>query len=151
MLLFFRPSNKLICSHIHDLIFTCLFLLGCEQVLTVANGSISSPAFGLAPYPSNQECTYLVKRPKGGPLSLRFTHFDLDDGDFVQVSFLHLHRFQDKSEINNKMYFHVSYYIWLLIQHTLYLKSLIYTKVLELSPFNCFCFLLHDVIYVCVV
>ncbi len=88
---FFRPSNKLICSHIHDLIFTCLFLLGCEQVLTVANGSISSPAFGLAPYPSNQECTYLVKRPKGGPLSLRFTHFDLDDGDFVQVSFLHLH------------------------------------------------------------
>lgn len=63
-----------------------LLFLGCEQVLTVANGSISSPAYGLQPYPSNQECTYLIKRPKGGPLSLRFTHFDLDDGDFVQVS-----------------------------------------------------------------
>lgn len=59
--------------------------LGCEQVLSVANGSISSPAFGLSPYPSNQECTYLIKRPKGGPLSLKFTSFDLDDADFVQV------------------------------------------------------------------
>ncbi|ODN06404.1 Fibropellin-1 [Orchesella cincta] len=65
--------------------FQLKYYQGCEQVLTVANGSISSPAFGLSPYPSNQECTYLIKRPKGGPLSLRFTHFDLDDGDFVQV------------------------------------------------------------------
>ena len=59
--------------------------VGCEQVLSAANGSVSSPAFGLGQYPSNQDCTYLIKRPKGGPLSLRFTHFDLDEADFVQV------------------------------------------------------------------
>jgi len=65
--------------------FQIKYYQGCEQILTAANGSVSSPAFGLAQYPSNQDCTYLIRRPKGGPLSLRFTHFDLDDADFVQV------------------------------------------------------------------
>ncbi|CAG7724478.1 unnamed protein product [Allacma fusca] len=65
--------------------FQIKYQQGCEQVLTSSNGSIASPAFGLTNYPSNQDCTYVIKRPKGGPLSLRFTHFDLEEADFVQV------------------------------------------------------------------
>jgi len=58
---------------------------GCEQIISAANGTISSPAFGLGLYPANQDCLYLIKRPGGGPLSLRFTDFDLDEADYVQV------------------------------------------------------------------
>lgn len=37
-------------------------------------------------YPSNQECLYKIKNPKGGALSLNFIDFDVHQTDFVQVS-----------------------------------------------------------------
>lgn len=50
------------------------------------NGTITSPAFGLTNYPSNQECLYKIKNPGGGALSLNFQAFDVDLSDYVQVS-----------------------------------------------------------------
>lgn len=65
--------------------FSLRFRSGCHVELTANSGNISSPAFGVVNYPSNQECDYLITRPGGGPLSLRFNHFDVADDDFVQV------------------------------------------------------------------
>lgn len=36
-------------------------------------------------YPSNQECSYQIARPGGGPLSLRFNRFDVANDDFIEV------------------------------------------------------------------
>lgn len=49
------------------------------------NGTITSPAYGLANYPSNQECLYKIRNPVGGALSLNFDDFDVDKSDFVQI------------------------------------------------------------------
>lgn len=49
------------------------------------NGTLTSPAFGLSDYPSNQECLYKIKKPGGGALSLKFEDFDVHQSDFVQV------------------------------------------------------------------
>lgn len=49
------------------------------------NGTITSPAFGLKDYPSNQECLYRIRNPGGGPLSLAFDHFQVHQSDMVQV------------------------------------------------------------------
>ena len=59
---------------------------GCDVTLRANNGSLYSPAYGVADYPTNLECDYLIQRPDGGPLSLRFTHLTLDQTDGVQVS-----------------------------------------------------------------
>ncbi|KAG1655606.1 Fibropellin-1 [Nymphon striatum] len=44
-----------------------------------------SPAFGIQDYPSSQRCTYLIKRPGGGPISLKFNEFSVQQDDYVQV------------------------------------------------------------------
>jgi hypothetical protein len=49
------------------------------------NGTLTSPAFGLSDYPSNQECLYKIKKPGGGALSLKFEDFNVHQSDFVQV------------------------------------------------------------------
>jgi hypothetical protein len=58
---------------------------GCRSTIFAANGTIASPAFGLASYPNNQECLYTLRRPGGGPLSLKFDDFEVHQSDFVQV------------------------------------------------------------------
>lgn len=60
-------------------------LTGCKATIVARNGTISSPAFGLENYPSNQECLYKIRNPGGQPLSLNFGNFDVDKSDFVQV------------------------------------------------------------------
>ncbi|KAG8179313.1 hypothetical protein JTE90_016418 [Oedothorax gibbosus] len=65
--------------------FSMRFRAGCHVELTSNSGNISSPAFGVVNYPSNQECTYKITRPGGGPLSLRFNRFEVEQDDFIQV------------------------------------------------------------------
>jgi hypothetical protein len=38
-------------------------------------------------YPANQMCTYHIRRPDGGRISLRFTDFNVDPSDKVEVCF----------------------------------------------------------------
>ncbi|KAF4522838.1 hypothetical protein B566_EDAN008100 [Ephemera danica] len=65
--------------------FNIKYSEGCRATLNAANGTITSPAFGHATYPSNQECLYTIKRPGGGALSLKFDDFELHKSDIVQV------------------------------------------------------------------
>ncbi|KAF8796738.1 CUB and sushi domain-containing protein 1 [Argiope bruennichi] len=65
--------------------FSIRFRSGCHVELNSNSGNISSPAFGVVNYPSNQECTYRISRPGGGPLSLRFNRFEVAPDDFIQV------------------------------------------------------------------
>jgi hypothetical protein len=60
---------------------------GCRASITSVNGTVSSPAFGLSDYPSNQECLFNIKKPGGGALSLKFEDFDVHQSDFVQVRY----------------------------------------------------------------
>lgn len=63
-------------------------ILGCKAQINTLNGTISSPAFGLNNYPSNQECLFKIKNPNGGALSLNFNKFDVDKSDYIQVGFI---------------------------------------------------------------
>ncbi|XP_043234344.1 uncharacterized protein LOC122387849 [Amphibalanus amphitrite] len=65
--------------------FSIKYRAGCDVTLKADNGSLYSPVYGLADYPTNLQCDYLIQRPAGGPLSLRFTHLNLDETDAVQV------------------------------------------------------------------
>ncbi|XP_045468348.1 sushi, von Willebrand factor type A, EGF and pentraxin domain-containing protein 1 isoform X2 [Harmonia axyridis] len=65
--------------------FKIKYTQGCRATIESTNGTVSSPAFGLTEYPSNQECLYKIKNPEGGPLSLNFKRFEVDKSDFVQV------------------------------------------------------------------
>ncbi|XP_069668601.1 uncharacterized protein uif isoform X2 [Periplaneta americana] len=65
--------------------FKIKYLQGCRATIASMNGTFTSPAFGLTDYPSNQECLYKIKKPGGGPLSLKFEDFDVHQSDFVQV------------------------------------------------------------------
>lgn len=65
--------------------FRIKYLQGCRASITSVNGTVSSPAFGLSDYPSNQECLFNIKKPGGGALSLKFEDFDVHQSDFVQV------------------------------------------------------------------
>jgi len=68
--------------------FGCLNVFsGCKASISSVNGTISSPAFGLSDYPSNQECLFSIKKPGGGALSLKFEDFDVHQSDFVQVRY----------------------------------------------------------------
>lgn len=60
-------------------------LLGCKATIVARNGTITSPAYGLSNYPSNQECLYKIRNPGRGPLSLNFNSFEVDKSDYVQV------------------------------------------------------------------
>ena len=51
--------------------FRLRYYSGCSITVESLEGKITSPAFGVANYPNNQECTYLIKRPGGGRLSLK--------------------------------------------------------------------------------
>lgn len=65
--------------------FKIRFVQGCTAVINSRNGVLTSAAFGLTNYPSNQECIYKLQNPGGGPLSLNFNDFDVDKSDFIQV------------------------------------------------------------------
>ncbi|KAJ9591926.1 hypothetical protein L9F63_001528, partial [Diploptera punctata] len=65
--------------------FKIKYLQGCKATIISMNGTLTSPAFGLNDYPSNQECLYKIKKPGGGALSLKFEDFDVHQSDFVQV------------------------------------------------------------------
>ncbi|XP_075226178.1 sushi, von Willebrand factor type A, EGF and pentraxin domain-containing protein uif [Lycorma delicatula] len=65
--------------------FKIKYSQGCRATVLATNGSLTSPAYGLAPYPSNQECLLRIKNPNNGPLSLRFNTFDVHNSDTVQV------------------------------------------------------------------
>ncbi|XP_076318247.1 uncharacterized protein LOC143229580 isoform X1 [Tachypleus tridentatus] len=65
--------------------FTIRFRSGCEVEMVASSGNISSPAFGVVNYPSNQMCKYSITRPEGGSVSLRFTHFDVNEDDYVEI------------------------------------------------------------------
>lgn len=53
--------------------------------MEAANGTVSSPSFGLANYPSNQECLLRIHNPSNTALSLKFDFFSVHGSDSVQV------------------------------------------------------------------
>ena len=61
------------------------YYVGCDATINQANGTLSSPAYGVAPYPHNQDCTYRVRHPEGGRLSIRFSDLRLKSPDRIQV------------------------------------------------------------------
>ncbi|XP_067122803.1 uncharacterized protein [Centruroides vittatus] len=61
------------------------FRAGCEVELIASAGNITSPAYGVVNYPTNQICTYSIRLPTPGPLSLKFDDFKVADDDFVQI------------------------------------------------------------------
>ena len=65
--------------------FNIRYTQGCRATIVARNGTVQSPSYGLNDYPNNQECLYRVKNPKGGPLSLKFTNFNVHKTDYVQV------------------------------------------------------------------
>lgn len=65
--------------------FSIKYTQGCKATINVRNGTVSSPAFGLGDYPSNQECLFKIQNPSRGPLSLRFNKFNVHSSDYVQV------------------------------------------------------------------
>ncbi|XP_045614794.2 uncharacterized protein uif isoform X1 [Procambarus clarkii] len=65
--------------------FRIKYYSGCSVTMDANKGIISSPAYGIREYPTNQECSYLIRRPGGGPLSLRFNDFVVENKDTVQV------------------------------------------------------------------
>lgn len=65
--------------------FSIKYTQGCKATINARNGTVSSPAFALDEYPSNQECFYKIQNPSGGPLSLRFDDFKVHASDIVQV------------------------------------------------------------------
>ncbi|XP_022825719.1 sushi, von Willebrand factor type A, EGF and pentraxin domain-containing protein 1 isoform X1 [Spodoptera litura] len=65
--------------------FNMRYSQGCRATIIAANGTVTSPAYGLASYPNNQECLYRIKNPNGGPLSLKFDEFNIHPSDIVQV------------------------------------------------------------------
>ncbi|XP_071439306.1 uncharacterized protein uif isoform X2 [Hetaerina americana] len=65
--------------------FSIKYSQGCKATISAVNGTLASPALGLADYPSNQECLFKIKKPGGGPLSLKFNQFDIHSSDVVQV------------------------------------------------------------------
>ncbi|XP_055948273.1 uncharacterized protein LOC129981454 isoform X2 [Argiope bruennichi] len=65
--------------------FAIRFRAGCEIEVVALAGNLSSPAYGVSNYPSNQICSYHVSLLGGGPVSLKFDAFQVAPDDFVQV------------------------------------------------------------------
>ncbi|XP_072154980.1 uncharacterized protein uif isoform X2 [Bemisia tabaci] len=65
--------------------FKLRYSQGCKAIITAANGTLTSPAFGLSNYPSNLECLLKIKNPSSGPLSLKFDSLSVHPSDNVQV------------------------------------------------------------------
>ncbi|XP_076035426.1 sushi, von Willebrand factor type A, EGF and pentraxin domain-containing protein uif [Oratosquilla oratoria] len=65
--------------------FRIKYYSGCVINMEAMHGRVTSPAYGIEEYPTNQECTYLLKRPNHGRLSLKFDDFEVETKDSVQV------------------------------------------------------------------
>lgn len=74
--------------------FAIRYRYGCEIEYNALHGNISSPAYGVANYPPNQNCIYRITKPSeygtnglpvGKSLSLKFTSFGVASDDFVKV------------------------------------------------------------------
>lgn len=65
--------------------FSLRYTQGCKATITARNGTVTSPAFGLEDYPSNQECFFIIRNSLGTPLSLKFDKFNVHKSDVVQV------------------------------------------------------------------
>jgi hypothetical protein len=65
--------------------FSIKYTQGCKATINAKNGTVTSPAFGLGDYPSNQECLFKIQNPSGAPLSMRFDKFNVHTSDIVQV------------------------------------------------------------------
>jgi len=61
------------------------YYIGCNAIINQANGTLESPAYGVASYPHNQDCVYRVRHPTGGRLSMRFNDLRLHSSDKIQV------------------------------------------------------------------
>jgi len=61
------------------------YYVGCDAIFNQANGTLESPAYGVEDYPPNQECTYRVRHPEGGRLSMRFNDLQLHSSDKIEV------------------------------------------------------------------
>ncbi|TMW45144.1 hypothetical protein DOY81_009775, partial [Sarcophaga bullata] len=66
--------------------FSLRYIQGCKATISARNGTVTSPAFGLADYPKNQECFFTIRNSMGLPLSLKFDKFIVHKSDNVQVS-----------------------------------------------------------------
>lgn len=53
---------------------------GCSITIEADHGTIASPAYGIANYPNNQECDYLIKKAGGGRLSIKVGILPSDEG-----------------------------------------------------------------------
>ena len=58
---------------------------GCDVVISANNGTITSPAFGIRPYPHNVQCNYIIRPDTGTKVSMVITSMDLHDTDKVEV------------------------------------------------------------------
>lgn len=65
--------------------FAIRFRHGCEIEYQSDSGNITSPAFGVADYPTNQHCTYRLGRQGTGSMSIHFDNFDVVSDDVVQI------------------------------------------------------------------
>ncbi|KAI8115214.1 CUB and sushi domain-containing protein 1 [Lucilia cuprina] len=65
--------------------FSLRYIQGCKATISARNGTVTSPAFGLADYPKNQECFFTIRNSMGSPLSLKFDKFMVHKSDNVQV------------------------------------------------------------------
>jgi len=67
--------------------FAIRYKAGCETELVADKGIVTSPAFGVANYPTNQNCIYHVSRETSGSgsLSIVFNEFDVTLEDILQI------------------------------------------------------------------
>ncbi|XP_073992974.1 sushi, von Willebrand factor type A, EGF and pentraxin domain-containing protein uif isoform X1 [Rhodnius prolixus] len=65
--------------------FKIRYSQGCRATIVASNGTLTSPAFGLSNYPSNQDCLLRIKSPNRAPISLRFDSMIVHASDTVQV------------------------------------------------------------------
>lgn len=67
--------------------FALRYKAGCEMELVADKGIVTSPAFGVANYPTNQNCIYRISRQTddSGSLSIVFNEFDVTVEDILQI------------------------------------------------------------------
>ena len=64
----------------------CIYLPGCDMVLTSVTGVIQSPGYGITSYPSVASCSWLISPSVETSIRLVFLDFDLENGmDFLEV------------------------------------------------------------------
>lgn len=67
--------------------FAIRYKAGCEIDLNVDKGDVTSPAFGITNYPTNQNCIYRISRAanSAGSMSIVFNEFDVTHEDILQI------------------------------------------------------------------